>query len=316
MDPRQIPGNDMERTHFRGRATIHPLPSLEDHLAHGRLLQLLEGGGDVRAPCLLLFFGELISGDARLQCLYLLKAGCLVSRGDGGFHLGGEASHALSHGRISLMDGIGQRSRISLGYELRLLVTESRNGFLGEGHGSQHVLLRDLIRSSLYHGDVIFGTGDGELQIGGLLLSDGGIDDELPRFTISADAHAGSRAIEGSTSYQERRRGTAHADGIGRVLAIVHERGGHHMHLVLEAIRKPRADGPIYHAGGEGAMIRGLRLPLQISSRNTAHSVHLLHDINGQGEEVVVALLLGHHGGHQDAGLTTGHEHRPCCLLR
>ncbi len=67
MNARQIAGNDVERANLLGRTTVDALAGLEDHGAHGPLLEGLEGGGNVAAPCSALLVAELVLLDLSLE---------------------------------------------------------------------------------------------------------------------------------------------------------------------------------------------------------------------------------------------------------
>ena len=153
------------------------------------------------------------------------------------------------------------------------------------------------------------------LQIGVLLLGDRGVHDELAGLDVAADANAGSRAVEGRAAHEQGRGGAGHADGVGQVLAVDDERGGHDVHLVLVAVREARADGAADDAGHERAVVGRLRLALQVAAGDAAHGVHLLDVVDREREEVVVLLLAGDDGGHEHARGTAGHEHSAGGLL-
>ena len=80
------------------------------------------------------------------------------------------------------------------------------------------------------------------------------------------------------------------------------------MDVVAEAVGKAGADGAVDHAGGEGALVRGARLALEIAAGDAAHGVHLLDEVDGQGEEVEVALLLGDNRGGEQDGVSLLHD--------
>ena len=311
----QIPRHDVQRADLLGGAAVDALAGLKDHGAHGPLLEGLEGRLDVGAPGSALLLGEVVLDDGGLELFHLLHAGGLVGVLEGRGHLVEMRVDALGHRRVGGVDGVVHGGGVHLGEEGGLLLAEGGDGLLAEGHGGQHVLLGDLGSAGLDHGDVVGGAGDGELQIGVLLLGDRGVHDELAGLDVAAYANAGSRAVEGRAAHEQGRGGAGHADGVGQVLAVDDERGGHDVHLVLVAIREARADGAVHHAGHERAVVGRLRLALQVAAGDAAHGVHLLDVVHREREEVVVLLLAGDDGGHEHARGTAGHEHSAGGLL-
>ena len=92
------------------------------------------------------------------------------------------------------------------------------------------------------------------------------------------------------------------ADHVDGVLLVGHEGGGDDLDLVAEAVREGRADRAVDHAGGEGGLLGGTSLALEVAARDATGCVHLLVEVDGQREEVVVLALLGdddrgEHGG-------------------
>ena len=315
MDAGQVARHDVERADLLGGAAVGALARLDDHLAHGALLERLQGRLDVAAPGRALLVGELGLHDAGLELFDLLHAAGLVGVAQGGGHVGQEGVDLLGDGGVGHVDVVFHGRGVHLGDEGGLLLAEGSDGLLAEGHGGQHVLLGDLVGAGFHHGDVVGGAGDGELQVGGFHLVDRGVHDELTGFHVAADAHAGRGAVEGGAAHEQRRRGAGHADGVGQVLAVVHEGGGDDVHLVLVAIGEARTDGAVDHAGHERAVVGGLGLALEVAAGDAAHGVHLLDEVNREREEVVVLLLVGDDGGHKDARLAAGDEHSAGGLL-
>ena len=141
------------------------------------------------------------------------------------------------------------------------------------------------------------------------------VHDELARFHVAPDAHAGSRAVERRAAREQRRGGAGHADGVGRVHAVHHERGGDDVHFLLEPVRETRADGTVDHARRERALVGRTRLALQVAAGNAPDRVHLLDEVHREREEVVVALLLRHDGRDEHGRFSLRDEHGARRLL-
>jgi len=124
MDERQVVWLDHDRAHLVGPTSVDALAGLDDHLAHGVLLEALELDGDGTRPRGLLLVGEL-GLDGVLQRLDLGDAGELVGVLQGCCHLvvvGVDALLYLGDGLVEdialLLDGtIGL---LELGEELLL----------------------------------------------------------------------------------------------------------------------------------------------------------------------------------------------------
>ena len=292
VDARQIAGLDVERADVLGAAAVDALVGVDDHHAHGMLFERLASGCQVAGPRRALFFGEVVLLDRFLEGFDLGDARLLVGVLQGGRHLVVVSVHALGDARVGLMQLVFERLRVDLVEEALLRLAELGDGLLAEVHRREHVDLADLFGACFDHADVVLGTGDREVEIGAFELFVGGIDDEVARFGVAADAHAGHRAVEGRPACEKGRRSAVDADAVGGVFAVDHEGGRDDLHLVLEAVGETRADGTVDHAGREGALFACLALALQVAAGDTAHGVHLFHEVDGQGEEVVVAFFL------------------------
>ena len=244
----QVARNDVKRANLVRATAVGALAGLDDHLAHGLLLELLKRSSDVGAPACALFVGELVGGDLGLQILDLAHARELV----GVFERCGHAIEvwldAFGNFRSGGMELVLHRSGIDLGDELGLFVAERGDRFLAEGHGSEHILFRDFLSARFDHGDVVLGAGDGEVEVGVGVLLVGGVDDELARFGVAADFDTGGRAVEGGTADKQCCRRAADADDVRLILAVAHERRCDDVDLVFVAVRETGADRTVDHA--------------------------------------------------------------------
>ena len=75
------------------------------------------------------------------------------------------------------------------------------------------------------------------------------------------------------------------------------------MDLALETVDEAGADGAVDHAGGQRALLGRTRLAFEVAAGDAPDGVHLLHDVDGQREEVVVLLLFGDDGRDEHGGL-------------
>ena len=127
----------------------------------------------------------------------------LVGIGERRVHLvvvGEDALLDLGHGLIELVLLLldGSVYALPLLDEGELSVAERADGLLAEAHGSEHVVLGDLLGTGLHHGDEVARAGELEIEIRRLALLVGGVDDELARFGVAADFDTGGRTVEGA----------------------------------------------------------------------------------------------------------------------
>ena len=235
-------------------------------------------------------------------------AGELVGVGEGGVHLVVVGEDALLDFRDGLVEDVllgldGTVDALPLGDELELGVAERADGLLAELHGGQHVLLGHLVGAGLHHGDEVAGARELEVEVGRLALLVGGVHDEGAGLGVAADADACERALEGHAAQGEAEGGTHRADDVDGVHLVGDERGRHDLDLVAEAVGEARADGAVDHARGERGLLTGTALALEVAAGDAARRVHLLVEVDGQGEEVVVLPLLGHDDGHEGGGV-------------
>jgi hypothetical protein len=294
----QVAGLDVERADVLGAAAVDALVGVDDHHAHRVLFERLAGGGEVAGPSRALFFGEVVLLDGFLQGLDLGDARLLVGVLQGRGHLVVVGVHALGDARVGFVQLVFERLRVDLVEEALLGLAELGDGFLAEVHGREHVDFADLLGAGFHHADVVLGAGDSEVEVGRFELFIGGVDDEVARFDVAADAHAGHRAVEGGAACEQGRRGAVDADAVGgrsgrrprRWVATI-------CTSFLKPSGKPGRMGRSIMRAVRGALFARLALALQVAAGDAAHGVHLLHEVDGEGEEVVVALFLRDHGG-------------------
>ena len=216
---------------------------------------------------------------------------------------------------LDLLDGLVERvlllddsavDLLPLGDELVLSLAEGSKGLLAKLHGGEHVVLGDLLGAGLDHRDEVSRAAQLQVQIGVLALLIGGVNDKLAGLHVAADAHAGKRALEGHAAERHGQGSTHDVDDVKGVDLVGDERGSDDVHLVAEAVREARANRTVDHARGERGLLAGTALTLEVATRDAPCGVHLLVEVDGQREEVVVLALLG-----DDHGV----EHRGVALL-
>ncbi len=307
VDQRQVVALDVEGTHLVRATAVHAQAGLDHGLTHGVLLELLELHGDGAGPLVLLLLAEL-GADALLEVGDLGLSGLLVGALDGDLHLvhvGEDTVVHLGDRLVELVLADGQRAvgLDDLVEELLLLLAEGGDGLLAKGHGCEHVLLGDLVGAGLEHGDVGGGTRELEVEVGVVLLLIGRVDDELLGVAVAADADARQRTLEGHAAHSQRGGGAHDRDGVDRVDLVGDQGHRDDLDLVAEAVGEGRAQRAVDHAGRERGLLGGTGLTLEVAAGDAADRVHLLDEVDRQGEEVVVLALLGDDDGHVDGGV-------------
>ncbi len=93
---------------------------------------------------------------------------------------------------------------------------EGGDGLLAKLHGGEHVVLGDLVGAGLDHRDEVGGAAELQVEVGVLALLVGGVDDKLAGLRVTADAHAGERALEGHAAERHGRASAHDADEVER----------------------------------------------------------------------------------------------------
>ena len=97
------------------------------------------------------------------------------------------------------------------------------------------------------------------------------------------------------------------------VLAVDRQHGADDLHLVAKALGPERPDRPVDHARVQRGLLGGLALALEEAARDLAGGVHLLLDVDGEGEEVgsLTRLAATDGRGEHDRGAAA---HRDCTV--
>ena len=157
-----------------------------------------------------------------------------------------------------------------------------------------------LAGTRLDHGDgnitVLDHTaGDHDLEHGALTLAPTREGDPLA--VDQRQTHTGDRAFERQAGNHGGGGSGVQGDDIVSVIRVHGEHGLDDLHFVAQGVREQRAQRAVDDAAGEDGL--GARAAFTAEERawNLAGSVHLLFNIDGQREEVVVLLRAGTGGG-------------------
>ena len=315
VSARQVVHHAADRTDLLDRAAVGALALVEDHVAHGLLLERLEEALDV------LGVGALSSASSKhalelvLDGRHRVHAGVLVGVVERGAHLVGTRGEdplaELCGGLVELHD---HRRDLELGQEALLHGAELADGLLREGERREHVLLGHLVGARLDHVDRVAATGHHEVEIGCLGLLEGRVHEELAE-VVAADAHAGERALEREAGGHQRSRRAHDGDDVDLVLLVGREDRGDDLDVVAEVARERRTDRTVDHACRERGLLARARLTLDEAAGQTPRGVHALFEVDREREEVEILRLLARGRGDQHHAVALSYQDGAAGLL-
>ena len=290
----------------------------QDAAAHDLALQLLEGVAQLLVLLGVVHIGELVREHLAHVLLDLMDA--ILTRqllGDGerlvqilvsdlvdtGIQLVGVLREELEF--LGLLGGDLLELILSLADHL----DERLGGFKTTGHdlliGLGLTLVIDevpgvLAGTRLDHGDgnitvLDHAASDHNLEHGALTLAPTREGDPLA--INQRQTHTGDRAFERQTGNHSGSGSGVQGDDIVSVIRVHGEHGLDDLHFVAQGVREQRAQRAVDDAAGEDGLGARAAFTAEERARNLAGSVHLLFNINGQREEVVVLLRAGTGGG-------------------
>jgi hypothetical protein len=171
-----------------------------------------------------------------------------------------------------------------IGLGLALVIDEGPGVLAGAGldHGDGNVTVLDDAAC------------DHDLEDGAITLAPAREGDPLA--VDERQAHAGDRAAEGQTGDQRGCRSGVQRDHVIGVVRIDGEHGLHNLHLVAQRVREQGAQRAVDDAAGQDGLSRRAAFAAEERAGDLACCVHLLFDVDGQREEVVVLLGAGSGG--------------------
>ena len=311
------PGNDVhfgcQRTDLGNLTAIGTLMILQNHLAHGLLLILIDRLSQQSEPLLLLSEGLL---QLRRQVPDVLLSGLLVIREDCHFHLlrRHNLPDLLEH---FLRDGAAGVGMLGLAHLSHDFVDKGDDGLvdlMGLVDGLNHLLLRNLVGAGLDHDDLLFGGSHGQVQVAVLPLLLGRIDYKLT--VHHAHLGHGTGAVKGDVRNAGGNRRTQHGNQLraaGGIHAHDHVVQGHVIAVILG---EQRAHGPVDDTAGQYGVLAGLPLSLVEAAGYLAHRIQLLLKLHAQREKVdSLSGLLGRGRGAEHHRVPVMHERTPVGLL-
>ena len=290
----------------------------QDAATHDLALQFLEGVAQLLVLLGVVHIGELVREHLAHVLLDLMDA--ILTRqllGDGerlvqilvsdlvdtGIQLVGVLREELEF--LGLLGGDLLELILSLADHL----DERLGGFKTTGHdlliGLGLTLVIDevpgvLAGTRLDHGDgnitvLDHAASDHNLEHGALTLTPTREGDPLA--VDQRQTHTGDRAFERQAGDHSGGGSGVQGDDIVSVIRVHGEHGLDDLHFVAQGVREQRAQRAVDDAAGEDGLGARAAFTAEERARNLAGSVHLLFNINGQREEVVVLLRAGTGGG-------------------
>ncbi len=316
MGARQDADFAQNRTDDIKRTAIEALAAVQNQTADGLLLDVVKG----------IFDNEV--GDFFLaEFFFELNADFVLNRFAGGF--AGELAGRQQRGHKTVAGKfLGFRQNFigclvesdfallpaALGDEFLLEGDDGLNGFLAEFQGSVEVGLGNFLGRTFIHHDVVFIADIDEIEIAFGHFGVSGVGNELAFDATHADG--AKRPGPRNVADHQRGAGSVDAQNVRVVLAIGAQHDGLHLHLVIPALRKERADGTVGEAAGEDFLFRRTAFALEVTAGEFSSGGGLFAVIHGQWEEFLSFLgLRCGHGGHDDDGFAQLDGDGSVCLL-
>jgi hypothetical protein len=199
-------------------------------------------------------------------------------------------------------------------HQLVLRVDQRLDLAMSELQRRENVGLRDFLGAALHHDQRLARPRHDQLQVALGLLGVGGIHD--PFAADATEPHGPDRTEERDLGERERRRRTEEGRQIRRVLAVVSEHGGRHLHLVAEALGKEGPNRAVDETADQDLPIREPRLALEEPARDLARRRCLLDEVHGERKEIDALARRACRHGHEDHAVGVGHEGGSGRLLR
>ena len=185
---------------------------------------------------------------------------------------------------------------------------------MGQPDTLQDDFFGDFNGARLDHHDGITVAGHDHVEIGGVAALETGVDGvvaAIPGYAARADG-----PFEGDLADGQRGRGGDHAQGFRRMLFVHRQHGDDHLDLVVQPFGEQRTDAAVGEAGGQYGLGAGAALAPEEAAGDLADGVQPLFKLHSKGQEVdPFAGLVGHYGGGQQNGFSTGDGHGAMGLL-
>src|ERR1039458_9502814 len=307
MGPGQDANFAVELTKVAGAATIGALVVIDDGIADGVVLNLVERllefeGGDLR---------ELL-----LESLDQLVFEHVLGRVTGEFARGENRAEDLTAdeiagGRLDFRaDGVQFHLTLGLADLLREFLN-GRDNFLGvrmgEFDGLHHVRFGNLLASAFDHDQVLLVADVHEVEVAVLALRVRWIDDEFA--SDAGDAHRGDRAMPGNIGNTQGRGRAVDREHVGIIFGIGAEQDTDDLRVVVKTFGEQRATWAVDHARGEDFLLGGSSLAFEVAAGEFARRRCFLAVVNGEREKVefVSCGIAGDSGDDQD-GFAVGND--------
>ena len=185
---------------------------------------------------------------------------------------------------------------------------------VAELDGRQHLLFGRFARPGLDHHNAVFGAGDGDVELGALLLFVGRLDHRSA--VHHRHSHAAQHVVERNVGQRQRRRRAIHGHRAGVVRRIGRQHQADDLRLAGVPFREQRADRPVDQAGGEDLTIAHAAFAFQEPAGDPSRGVGVFTIVNGQRKERSARLRLPvGTGGAQHHRFAESHRHGAMRLL-
>ena len=296
-----------KRTDLSDGTTVRTLLILQDHLANGLLLILVNSLTDQGQPLGMLLsitLGQLVLDLTDVSLTDLLYIGEYslfhsLGRNESG-HILPQISGSHASGVLVLFltalsnDGVDELDH------LLVQVVSSKDSI-------DHNILRNLVGTGFDHDNLLASGGNGQSHVGYLSLSSGGVEYKL---TVNqAYLSSGDGAIEGNVGNGSGDGGTQHSSQLRAAVGIYAHYQVVQGNVVSVIAGEQRTHRTVDNTGSQNSVLAGLTLSLIETAGDLTYSVHLLFVLNAQREEIdALTGLSGSGSGGQNYGITIVHQ--------
>ena len=170
------------------------------------------------------------------------------------------------------------------------------------------ISLGDFLRGTFIHDDVFFIADIDEVEIAVRLFGVRGVGNKL---TVDAtDAHRAERPGPRNIADHQRGARAEDAQNIGVVFAVRAQQHGLHLHFVIPALRKKRADRAVGETAGEDFLFRRTAFAFEVAAGEFSSRRRFFAVVNSQWKKVLAFLGFRRgHGGHENDGFAHLNRH-------
>ena len=303
----------VQRTDLCDFTAVRTLVILEDHLADGLLLILVNRVGELCKICFIIRESFLQSFRDRG---YICFTGLFVVRENSSLHL------FLRYDLLHILEHLIRNSDRNI--VLLLLAAVSRDRVVERDQLAvysvclidiiDHVRFRNLVRAGFDHDNLFRRGSNSKTQIAEIPVLLGRVDDDLSVNKTDLRSRAGTR--ERDVGNRSRERSTHHGNQLGTALRIHTHDHAFKRHVISHVLREKRAHRPVDDTAGQNGIFRSLSLSLIETAGHLPDRVILLGIFHRKREKIHPVPGCGRLCCRaEDCCIAVVHESASVCLL-